>query len=67
MIELKSHLVGKLALGESEGSLQILSQSLALLVSLDCGQNLKQVFFIYESRVGYTVNSQSNYDKNITA
>ena len=41
MIELKSHLVGELALGQSEGSLQILFQSLALLVSLDGGQNLK--------------------------
>merc|ERR1719222_1065782 len=40
MIELKSHLVGELALGQSEGSLQILFQSLALLVSLDGGQNL---------------------------
>merc|ERR1719151_306076 len=40
MIELKSHLVGKLALGKSEGSLQILFQSLALLVSLDGSQNL---------------------------
>merc|ERR1719222_1480521 len=40
MIELKSHLVGELALGKSEGSLQILFQSLALLVSLDGGQNL---------------------------
>merc|ERR1719151_62126 len=40
MIELKSHLVGELALGQSEGSPQILFQSLALLVSLDGGQNL---------------------------
>jgi len=40
MIELKRHLVGELALGKSEGSLQILSQSLPLLVSLDCSQNL---------------------------
>ena len=42
MIELKSHLVGELALGKSEGSLQILFQSLTLLVSLDGGQNLKK-------------------------
>merc|ERR1719219_1361471 len=39
-IELKRHLVGELALGKSEGSLQILFQSFALLVSLDCSQNL---------------------------
>ena len=42
MIELKRHLVGELALGKSEGSLQILSQSLPLLVSLDCSQNLER-------------------------
>ena len=41
MIELKRHLVGELALGKSEGSLQILFQSFALLVSLDCSQNLE--------------------------
>ena len=41
MIELKSHLVGELALGKSEGSFQILFQSLTLLVSLDGSQNLK--------------------------
>merc|ERR1719507_957099 len=40
MIELKSHLVGELALGKSEWRLQILFQSLDLLVSLDGSQNL---------------------------
>merc|ERR1739846_193193 len=35
MIELKSHLVGELALGQSEGSLQILFQSLALLFGVE--------------------------------
>ena len=47
MSELKSHLVGKLALGEGEGSLQILFQGLSLLVSLDCGQNLeKEIIYL---------------------